>query len=229
MSDHRTVARFYGRWAGLYDVLATRTPGLGRVRERAADALALAPGDTVAEVGCGTGANLRHLRERVGGQGRVVGLDLTPGMLSRARRRGDRRGWVNVHLVRGDGARPPLSGPDAVLATFVVGMFDDPAAVVDDWCDLLAPGGRLALLNAARSERRIAGPVNAVLRAVTVVSTPPTRKLRYDRDLTRDLVAKIEAANDALDARAVDTHEQAFLLGLVRLKAGRISGGDGSD
>lgn len=224
-NDAATVQGFYGRWAGVYDLVARWTPRIGTMRTAAADALELSPGDVVVDMGCGTGATLPYLRERVGPEGTVVGLDVTAPLLARARRLVADRGWENVHLVRADATRPPVGGRiDALVASFVVGMFEDPAAVVDGWCDLVVPGGRLALLNAARSEHRLAAPVNAVLKAVTVVSTPPTRKLRYDRDLTRDLVARIEAANGVLDARAAETQEREFLLGLVRLKAGRLPG-----
>ena len=57
--DGAAAARaFYGRWAGLYDVLATYVPGVGELRDRGAVALDLDRGDTVVEMGCGTGANL---------------------------------------------------------------------------------------------------------------------------------------------------------------------------
>ncbi|MFB6296832.1 MAG: class I SAM-dependent methyltransferase, partial [Halobacteriales archaeon] len=131
------VDRFYSRWAGAYDLLASRAPGIAAVRERSADALALDAGDTVVEMGCGTGVNLPYLRERVGSGGRVVGVDLAAGVLARADRRITRAGWANVSVLRGDARRPPVERADAVLATFVVGMFDDPAAAVERWCDLL--------------------------------------------------------------------------------------------
>jgi len=220
------VRDFYGRWAGLYDLVARRTPLVGGLRARTADALALSPGDTVVDVGCGTGATLPYLRERVGSGGTVVGVDVTREMLARARRRVERRGWSNVHLALGDGAGLPLSAGavDAVVATFVVGMFESPGAVVERWCDLLAPGGRIALLNAARSDRRAGAPVNLALDAVTVLSTPPTTRLRYDRDLTGRLTARVEAAADAVERRAATTADERFLLGLVRLTHGRLPG-----
>ena len=91
-SDVTAVTAFYGRWARLYDLLATRLPGVGRFRAAAADALDLSPGDTVVDVGCGSGAALPYLRERVGPDGAVVGVDLTGEMLARARERVARAG-----------------------------------------------------------------------------------------------------------------------------------------
>jgi len=226
MTDVPLVADFYGRWAGVYDVLATRTPGVRRVRERTVDALALAPGDTVVEMGCGTGANLPFLRERVGGAGRVVGVDLTPGMLSRARRRVERAGWRNVHVARGDATRPPVARADAVLGTFVVGMFDDPAAAVDRWADVVGPGGRIALLDAAPRER--AGPTDAAFRLFVAASAPPTTRLRYDESPARLLGERVSAAREALRSRTALDLDERFGRGFLRLTAGRMDGEDGA-
>lgn len=219
------VRKFYGRWARPYDVLARHAPVVGRLRARAADRLALAPGDTVVDMGCGTGANLDHLREQVGPEGTVVGVDVTGPMLARARRLVARRGWENVHLVRGDATSPPVAGPvDAVLGTFVVGMFDDPAAVVERWCDLAGGGdaGRVALLDAARSDHPAAVPVNLAFDAFTVLSTPPTRKLRYDRSIGGSLHGRVTAAREALDGRTVDGTHETYLLGFLRLSTGAV-------
>lgn len=212
---------FYGRWARLYDRIA-EAPGVVTWRDRAADALDLAPGDTVVEMGCGTGANLPHLRERVGADGRVVGVDFTAGMLDRARERVERAGWANVHLVRGDATRPPVAGPvDAVLESFVVGMFDDPERVVEGWLDLLEPGGRIALLDAAPSDRLAAVPLDAAFRAFVVLSTPPTLQFRYASPPWRALADRIRAARRPVADRTVDRRHDEFGLGFVRLTSGR--------
>ncbi len=227
---------FYGRWAALYDVLARYTPGIGSLRERAAAALELDPGDTVVEMGCGTGANLAYLREQVGPEGTVVGVDFTRPVLDRARE--SVAAYDNVHLVRGDAARPPfatagdaaafdsidadLDSVDAVLATFVVGMLDDPGAAVRDWCDLLADGGNVVLVDAASSERAYAAPVNALFRAVVILSTPPTLQFRYDRDPQATLDRRVDAARDALRDRSSSIAHETHALGVVRLTGGRI-------
>lgn len=220
--DPSAVARCYGRWARLYDLVATRTPGVHDARRRAADALDLSRGDAVVEVGCGTGANLPHLRERVGPDGRVVGVDLTPGMLARARRRVARRGWENVHVLRGDAARPPTpaEGADAVLATFLVGMLDDPPAAVSTWADLVGDGGRVALLDAAPRDRR--GPLDAAFGAFVALSAPPTGRLRYDESPGRRLAERVEASRAALRTRGETTVERRSGRGFLRLHAVRV-------
>lgn len=231
---------FYGRWAALYDVISRRTPGIPALRGRAAAACRLEPGDTVVEMGCGTGANLPYLRERVGPEGTVIGVDFTGPVLERARELTAE--YDNVHAVRGDATRPPLGRPDSVgggddaaddapaaktdvdalLATFVVGMLEDPAGAVDDWCDLVGPEGHVVLANAARSAEWYAPPVNAVFRAIVVLSTPPTTKLRYESEPHLRLDAKIDAAHERLRERSTAIADETHVFGVVRLTGGRL-------
>jgi SAM-dependent methyltransferase len=234
---HAAVQSFYGRWATLYDGLARYTPGIGRLRREAVAALELERGDTVVDLGCGTGANLPYLREAVGPTGTVVGVDLTRGMLERARRLVDARGWENVHVVQGDARAVPVRGPgthavegpvDGVLASFVVGMLDDPASVVEDWCDLVERSdsegkpGHVVLVDGALSDRGVAKPLNAAFRAVTVLSTPPTFKFRYDQSPHDLLRERVHAARAVLRDRASATAHCEHLLGVVRVTGGRI-------
>ncbi|PGF15119.1 methyltransferase type 11 [Natrinema sp. CBA1119] len=231
-SESESAQEFYGRWARLYDLIARRTPGIARLRERAAVACRLEPGDTVVEMGCGTGANLPFLRDRVGPKGTVIGIDFTRPVLERAR--AATAASDNVHVLQGDATRPPMraaleavegqpdDGVDAVLATFVVGMLEDPADAVDDWCDLVGSDGTVVLANAARSREWYAPPVNAVFRAIVVLSTPPTTRLRYESDPHIRLDEKIDAAHARLRERAVAVADETHVFGVVRLTGGRL-------
>lgn len=221
-ADADAAQTFYGRWARLYDWLARKTPGIARFRRRVVEVCSLQPGDTVVEMGCGTGANLPYLREAVGPEGTVVGVDFTGPVLERAR--DQTAHWPNVHVVRADATRPPIEGGvDAVLATFVVGMLDAPAAAVDDWCDLLEGDGHVVLGNAAKSRRWYGGVVNLPLWVVTTLSTPPTHRLRYDRNPLAELDAKIHEGHTRLRARASAVHDETRVGGAVHVTGGRIA------
>ncbi|WP_408958847.1 class I SAM-dependent methyltransferase [Natrinema sp. 74] len=224
-----SAQEFYGRWARLYDLIARRTPGIARLRRRAAAACRLEPGDTVVEMGCGTGANLPFLRERVGPDGTVIGIDFTRPVLERAR--AATAAYDNVHVLQGDATQPPIGAAlkgvggvdgeiDAVLATFVVGMLADPADAVDDWCDLVGPDGTVVLANAARSDEWYAPPINAVFRAIVVLSTPPTTQLRYENEPYVRLDEKIDAAHARLRERAVAVADETRVFGVVRVTGG---------
>lgn len=213
------VDRFYSRWAGVYDLLASRAPGIAAVREQSVDGLALDPGDVVVEMGCGTGANLPYLRAQVGPDGRVVGIDMAHGALDRARARVARAGWGNVSLLRGDATRPPIQRTDAVLATFVVGMIADPVEAVHRWCALLPPGGRIALLNATRSDHPAARPLNLAFRGF-VRAGAPCKRFAHDSP-ARDLERKVREAQDALEARCDGVRRRSLAGGFLTLASGR--------
>lgn len=216
----RTQA-FYTRWALLYDAVATLTPGVGSLRGRTADALAPAAGDVVVEMGCGTGANFPYLRERVGPSGRVVGVDFTPGVLALARRRVEQSEWENVGVVRADATQPPVEEADAVLASFVSGMLADPAAAVREWASVVGPGGRLALLDLARSTRPSGRALNPLFRGLVVVSSPsgPTG---YRGSVTRTLDRRVGDAHRELAAACGDAERSTHALGFARLSAGTV-------
>lgn len=216
----RRAQEFYTRWACLYDVLARHTPGVQDLRGRAAAALGPKPGDTVVEFGCGTGANLPHLRERVGAAGRVVGVDFAPGVLGVARDRIERHGWENVHLVRGDATRPPIEDADAVLATFVVGMLPDPAAAVRRWSTIGGVGSRIALLDLARTTRPQYRPLNALFRGLTIASAPTKRSASAP---TRLLDHRVATAHRTLFECCADRERSLHALGFARLSSGTIA------
>lgn len=229
------VAAFYGRYAGLYDAIAT-LPGVATWRAAAAESLSLSPGDTVVEMGCGSGANLPHLAERVGHEGHVVGVDLTAELLRLARERTAH--LPQVSLVRGDATRPPVDWADAILGTFVTGMFAAPAAVVADWCELVGGGGRVAIMDLSASAHPVGRLLNPPFRAFTAASAPsagPADVLRgfLPGTAADDVLArKVRAGREALVQRTRDRVFETFGLGFCGLLSGRVEGscvGEGDD
>ena len=142
---YRRRARRYDRTVQLYRLGGFR---LRHYREQAALALGLRAGDTVVELGCGTGANFPWLEQAVGPEGRIIGVDLTDAMLHEAEERARREGWKNVELVNCDAARyafPP--GVNGVLSTFAFALMPAYDAIIRNAAEALAPGGRLATLD----------------------------------------------------------------------------------
>jgi phosphatidylethanolamine/phosphatidyl-N-methylethanolamine N-methyltransferase len=215
-----SAADFYTRWAGLYDQVSRSIPGIASLRKRTAHALDLSLGDTVVEMGCGTGANLSYLREQVGPEGNVLGVDFSAGVLARASQHIEKEGWENVHLVQGDATQLPLQGVDTVVATFVIGMFADPERVVESWCEFVGSGGRIALLNAAQSRRAYGPLVNLPFRGFVYVSTPGKRRL--DAPAHEILDRRVESGHAAVERRCERTIHEDGALGLVRLTAGQV-------
>lgn len=150
------VRDLYDRLAPVYDAVAAGYDlvGAGRFHRRAVEALVLRPGDTAVDLCCGTGANLPHLIRAVGPTGRVVGVDLSPGMIAQARKRIDANGWANVELIEADVRS--FAFPETVhgvVSTYGLEMVPEVDAVIARAADALAPGGRIAVGGLRRPER----------------------------------------------------------------------------
>jgi demethylmenaquinone methyltransferase/2-methoxy-6-polyprenyl-1,4-benzoquinol methylase len=149
MTELRRVQRLWTHWAGIYDL---RVRLFLRWRPTAIDALRLGAGDTVLDLACGTGLNFPYLAERLGPDGRIVGVDLTRAMLQRAQRKLVRRGWKHVTLLEGDAANLPLASEscDAVFCSYGMVIIPDYRRALAEAVRVLKPGGRLALLEPQR-------------------------------------------------------------------------------
>lgn len=137
---HRAVGH-YRELAPRYDHFTRR---INRIRERAIDALALRPRDTVLDAGCGTGWCLPKLAERVGHEGLVLGFDPSPEMLVIARSRFPPGFAPRVQLMQATAQEVRLPAPaDALLFSYTHDVIRSRAAIEN----LLAqarPGARVA-------------------------------------------------------------------------------------
>lgn len=97
-------SRFYG-WVGVPLERKARMIGL--------DEVAVRPGEKVLEVAVGPGATFVEILRRVGRGGEAVGVDLSPRMLDRTRRRALRAGWRKVGVQEADARRLPF--PDGAF------------------------------------------------------------------------------------------------------------------
>jgi len=142
---YRRRAQFYDISANLFYLIGFREYAY---RVLAVEALNVKLGDTVVEIGCGTGLNFALLQARVGPQGRIIGVDLTDAMLAEAAARCQRHGWSNVELVQSDAAayRFPDS-VDGVLSTFALTLEPEYDTVVARGAMALEPGRRWVLLD----------------------------------------------------------------------------------
>lgn len=138
-------ARFYDLAVWLYYAAGMRIVHWRRI---AVEALALRPGDTVVEIGCGTGLNFALLERAVGSDGRVIGVDISEAMLERAKRRVHDAGWRNVELVCSSAAdyRFPR-GVGGILATGVLNYEPAYDAVVERGAKALARGRRWVVMD----------------------------------------------------------------------------------
>jgi SAM-dependent methyltransferase len=108
--------------------------------------LRLTGGESVLEIGCGTGAVTLPLAAAVGEHGRVVAIDISDPMLGLARRRVDESGLGNITLLLGDAqvVAFPLAAFDIVTSRMGVMFFADPITAFRNIGSALRPSGRLA-------------------------------------------------------------------------------------
>ena len=147
---YRHRAPHYDRLVWLYRLAGAN---VSAYRRRAVEALNVFPGDTVVDLGCGTGGNFPCLASAVTASGRIIGIDLTDAMLREARHGVENAGWANVELVEADAADYAFpENVGGVLSTFAITMVDDYDGVIRRAADALRPGGHLVIFEMKRPE-----------------------------------------------------------------------------
>jgi len=107
----------------------------------------IAPGSVVLDLGSGAGVDCFLAAEAVGPEGRVIGVDMTPEMVARARRHAASAGLGNVEFRLGEIEHVPLAdgAVDVVLSNCVINLAPDKRVVFDEIRRVLRPGGRAYL------------------------------------------------------------------------------------
>ncbi|HVS99076.1 MAG TPA: class I SAM-dependent methyltransferase [Solirubrobacterales bacterium] len=158
MGTQEAITAQYDRVAPYYRALSPLFLITPWARRKGVGALALRPGDTVLEVGAGSGRNLPYLVDAVGPEGAVIGVDLSTGMLAEAEKMVARRGWRNVRLVHSNAATVELAREvDGVLFSLSYSAMPAEArlpAATRVW-EHLRPGRRLAVMDLGLTETRL--------------------------------------------------------------------------
>jgi len=110
-------------------------------------AAALRSGETVLDLGSGAGFDAFLAAKEVGESGGVIGIDMTPEMLERARRNAEVGGYRNVEFRAGRIEALPLEDDsvDVVISNCVINLVPDKAAVYGEVARVLRPGGRMVI------------------------------------------------------------------------------------
>jgi SAM-dependent methyltransferase len=113
--------------------------------ERALEQLQVSAGESVVDIGCGTGETTVALARAAGADGRALGVDISSTMIEEARRRAAPLDDVNVSFVVADAEEAPVAeGADVVFSRFGVMFFADPARAFGNLRASLRRGGRFA-------------------------------------------------------------------------------------
>ena len=140
------MSGYYAWQSRIYDV--TRWAFLFG-REAILDKLQLKAGETVVEIGCGTGHNLQGIVKRIGEHGEVFAVDCAQPMLERCADRIRRNDWENVHLVDREYGVVPVTGgkADAVLMSYSLSMVPDWERAIECAFQELKVGGRIGVVD----------------------------------------------------------------------------------
>ncbi len=201
-------------------VAGPRWVGLGGFVERRVRAVsdlllarsAVAAGETVLEIGCGTGAATIPFAEAVGARGRVVGVDISEPMLAGARERVAESGLGNITLLEADAQvhRFEPSQFDLITSRFGVMFFADPVAAFSNLLPSARPGGRLCFVCWAPLEdnKHWLIPYEVALRHLGPPAPQPTHMpgpLAFsDPSYVRSILETAGFANVAIDRETPD-------------------------
>ncbi len=175
-ADTRTHLRRLHRGRRWWDLVSPIQGSAGgpttQVAELALQHLALAEGQTVLDLGCGSGAALPTLSGAVGPSWHVVGIDYSPRMLARAEAVVRRGGLENVELRRADATRADIEpgAYDAAYACTSISAMPDVAAVLTAVHGALRPGGRLFVFDMRLKPHGWSTPLIRLLQAAYAAS-----------------------------------------------------------
>ena len=107
----------------------------------------LTAGERVVDIGCGAGIDSLIASRMVGGTGQVIGIDMTPAMLEKARTSAEADGFDNVEFRQSYGESVPVPDgwADVVISNGVLNLMPDKRKALGEMARVLKPGGRLQI------------------------------------------------------------------------------------
>ena len=193
--EKRQVQRAYEFYAPIYDFVFDWIFAPGRVA--AVEMLRVEPGETVLEVGIGTGLNLPLYPPAA----RLVGIDLSQEMLDKAVERVQNLAMPNVTLKVMDATSMDFGENefDKAVATYTISAVPDPVSVLREMRRVVKPGGSIVILNHFRSDRRGVGRLEDLVAPVCTrlgwKSNLPLTPLLAQVGLVPEHVVKVNLLN----------------------------------
>jgi len=160
----RGVAKAYGRLAPIYDLVFG--PVFRRGRAEAIKVAERIGGRRILEVGVGTGLSL----PKYAPTSRIVGIDISEGMLGVARKRVEKLGLANIESIEvgdAENLRFPDGHFDVVVAQYVVTACPNPEKALDEFARVARPGGEIVITTRIGADRGMRAGIEKKLMPVT--------------------------------------------------------------
>lgn len=199
------------------------------------------PGETVLDLGSGAGFDLMIAAERVGPQGKVIGVDMTDEMIEAARANAAKAGYAQIELRKGVIEKLPVddASVDWVISNCVVNLSPEKELVFAEIARVLRPGGRFSISDivaedlpqnvkdfAAAYHACIAGAVSEEeymngLRAAGLEDAASSERFEYEIEHLRGLVGSdlemVDAQAGALDEIMAELEKLPGRVASVRI------------
>ena len=195
--QYRSRARIYDLELSLFEP----------VRARAIELLRINSGDTVLDIGCGTGLSFPAIERSIGATGSIIGIEQSPDMIELARTRANENGWENVTLIAAAVEDAKIPNPaDRAIFHFTHDIMRTPLAVANVRQNL-KPGARVVAAGLKWAPLR-AMPLNLFVWGAALRSTTTLEGLARPWSHLEELVA--------------DLRVEEMLGGMVYLASGNI-------
>ena len=173
----------------------------------------LKPGETVLDLGCGAGFDLLLASKEVGEDGHLIGVDMTPEMIEKAKANAAKNNLTNIDFYLADIEDLPLEDNtvDVIISNCVINLTTDKEAVYREAFRVLKPGGRIAIADVLKAKEMpedlmvdISNYIECIAGAIT--------KSELERILTELNYSDIEIKAKANSDEIVDSWSDDYKL-----------------
>lgn len=150
------VINYYDSFSKVYDWLSPKWY-YHNARNYAIQQLQLKQGQTVLNLPCGTGQNFEYFQKYLNETGLIIGIDLSDGMLAKAKKKKEANDWKNIQIYRGNATNINIdwlqkntsvqTKVDAILCDLGLSGFPKWEMVIDNMLELLKPNGLLVIMD----------------------------------------------------------------------------------
>jgi arsenite methyltransferase len=195
------------------------------------------PGQTVVDIGSGAGIDCFLASQLVGHSGKVIGLDMTPAMIEKARANAHKGGFENVEFRLGEAEQMPLADNEAdwIISNCVINLSPNKSKVFSEAYRVLKSGGQISISdimveslpkvlreNTSLYTSCVAGAISETeylqgLREAGFVDVRVTERIVYDREQVLSLIHanELESKLEELTGESIDTMVDKYVVNKI--------------